>query len=131
MGYLLSKQFNTENIHSHVSRSTHSYKLYYKLPYCVLNGISFTIKVKHISTTKNEYYVQPEKSSISLIHRIDDKIKQLTNKSYSPILKNNSIYFRKNDITTKLLSNHKDFITLNIINIKNNAYHCYPIVYIV
>ena len=131
MGYLLSKQFDIENIYYNELRNTRGYKLHYKLPYCILNGITFNIDIKQYLTTKKEYYVEPTEASMIFINKINEKLKNICDTVYSPILKNNSIYFRKNDITTKFLSNHKGSITLNIINMKKNAYHCYPIVYIV
>ena len=131
MGYLLSKQFDIENIYYN-ELNTRGYKLHYKLPYCILNGITFNIDIKQYLTTKKKYYVEPtEASNDSFINKIDEKLKTFERYGVFSYFKDNSIYFRKNDITTKFLSNHKGSITLNIINMKKNAYHCYPIVYIV
>jgi hypothetical protein len=133
MGYLLSKKINEKNMNIKHYKNGRGYKLYYRLPYCTLNGITFNITMISFISNKNDYIIDLTNNSIKLVDTIDTYLKQLcTIHNYKPMLKYNKIYFKNNEITRTLIE-HKNnkVLTLNIINIKKYAYHCNPIVYIV
>jgi len=129
MGQLLIRQFELSNVT--VSENSFIYRILYKLPYITLSGISLRLYDITI-TAQGDYYRVTilDKASLHNMKTIDEYLGQYNR--YEPILKSNSIHFRKSNAMNNIMSNHKDktYMDISILKIKKHASRCFPIVYI-
>tara|TARA_B100001989_G_C24329877_1_gene359423 strand:+ start:258 stop:674 length:417 start_codon:yes stop_codon:yes gene_type:complete len=137
MGYLTIKQINGNNID--IQSIKQYYSVGYNTNYLKLSSIS--LKLKNISIIENSgYYIYiNDKKSINDIKLLDSFLtKHIPN--YKCILHNsynkqfqliNYLYLKKNDYLDNFMKKFTgNEIYINIIKLKKNASHTFPIVYV-
>ena len=132
MGYLTIKKLNKDKINIH---STKQYiSLSYKLDYINLSSISLTLK-KITITENNGYYIKiGDPESIELLKILDNHLSENIDNYKNMIHLDNDgyyIYLKQNNyLDTYIEQLKEDKITINIIKLKKNASHTFPIVYV-
>lgn len=137
MGYLTIKQIKDNNIN--IQSTNQYYSVGYNTDYLKLSSIS--LQLKNVSITENSgYYVYiNDKKSINDIQLLDSFLsKHIPN--YKCILHNsynkqsqliNYLYLKKNNYLDNFMKKFSgNEIYINIIKLKKNASHTFPIVYV-
>jgi len=133
MGYLSIKDLDEKKIHIH--HSSNYCTLSYREPYIKLSSILLELNDISIVSNNGYYIIIKDKKSINDLLKLDTYlIKEI--KGYKGILQysgnNHYIYLKQNIFLDKFIKNTSDDskIHINIIKLKKNASHIFPIVYV-
>lgn len=132
MGYLSIKNLDENKIN--IQNTSNYYSLSYKLPYVKLSSI--LIELNGVSVTNNKgYYISiNSENSINELKKLDAfLIKHIFN--YKGLLHNSNsgyyLYLKQNNYLDNFMKNFTDDnLYINIIKLKKNASHIFPIVYV-
>jgi len=130
MGYLLIDTLDITKII--IDEHPYGYKLLYKLPYLTLFGLYIRLHDIHISQTNTSYTITiNDKKSLSVLSALDTRFSKI--QGYVPLLKQNTLLFKKHTITDALFKKyiHSTFLDINILKIIRNASYLHPLVYII
>ena len=132
MGYLSIKNLDEHNIN--IQNTSNYYSISYKLSYIKLSSILIELNNISVSTNNGYYITIKDERSINELKKLDNfLIKHIFN--YKGILHEKEseyyLYLKKNDYLDNFMKDFTDEkIYINIIKLKKNASHIFPIVYV-
>ena len=132
MGYLTIKHLNKDKIKIQTSKQYIS--LSYKLDYINLSSISILLNKVRIRVDNGYYITIQDNESLKQLSVLDDYLSYHIH-NYKKLVHHEGgdhyLYLKQNNYLDNYINGlKKDTITINIIKLKKNASHTFPIVYV-